>query len=137
MENKKMKKLLALLLAGAMALSMVACGGSEPAPAPAPESGEPAVENVTLNVAYMPNWGSLWAVATADAKGFFAEEGITVAMTAFENGPTEIAAMESGAMDVAFIGPGAHKLCSTGAAEVFLLQHRQIFHLKSCYASDD
>ena len=26
-----MKKLLALLLAGAMALSMVACGGSEPA----------------------------------------------------------------------------------------------------------
>ena len=81
-----MKKLLALLLAGAMALSMVACGGSEPAPAP--ESGEPAVENVTLNVAYMPNWGSLWAVATADAKGFFAEEGITVAMTAFENGPT-------------------------------------------------
>ena len=118
-----MKKLLALLLAGAMALSMVACGGSEPAPAPAPESGEPAVENVTLNVAYMPNWGSLWAVATADAKGFFAEEGITVNMTAFENGPTEIAAMESGAMDVAFIGPGAHKLCSTGAAEVFLLQH--------------
>ena len=118
-----MKKLFALLLAGAMALSMVACGGSEPAPAPAPESGEPAVENVTLNVAYMPNWGSLWAVATADAKGFFAEEGITVNMTAFENGPTEIAAMESGAMDVAFIGPGAHKLCSTGAAEVFLLQH--------------
>ena len=117
-----MKKLLALLLAGAMALSMVACGGSEPAPAPA-EPAEPSVENVTLNVAYMPNWGSLWAVATADAKGFFAEEGITVAMTAFENGPTEIAAMESGAMDVAFIGPGAHKLCSTGAAEVFLLQH--------------
>jgi NitT/TauT family transport system substrate-binding protein len=31
--------------------------------------------------------------------------------------------MESGAMDVAYIGPGAHKLCSTGDAEVFLLQH--------------
>ena len=34
-----MKKLLALLLAGAMALSMVACGGSEPAP---DEGGETA-----------------------------------------------------------------------------------------------
>ena len=34
-----MKKLLALLLAGAMALSLVACGGSEPA---APEGGEDA-----------------------------------------------------------------------------------------------
>ena len=104
-----MKKIISLLLAMAMALSLVACGSSEPAPAPEAEN-EPAVENVTLNVAYMPNWGSLWAVATADAKGFFAEEGITVNMTAFENGPTEIAAMESGAMDVAFIGPGAHKL---------------------------
>jgi ABC-type nitrate/sulfonate/bicarbonate transport system substrate-binding protein len=27
-------------------------------------------------------------VATADVKGYLAEEGITVAMTAFENGPT-------------------------------------------------
>lgn len=38
-----MKKLLALLLAGAMALSMVACGGSEPAPAADPEAFEPIV----------------------------------------------------------------------------------------------
>ena len=36
-----MKKLLSLLLAGALALSLVACGGSEPAPAPS-EGGEPA-----------------------------------------------------------------------------------------------
>ncbi len=39
-----MKKLLALLLAGAMALSMVACGGSEPAASEAdPEAFEPIV----------------------------------------------------------------------------------------------
>ena len=36
-----MKKLLSLLLAGALALSLVACGSSEPAPAPS-EGGEPA-----------------------------------------------------------------------------------------------
>ena len=128
-----MKKFTALLLALVLSLSLAACGAKKETPAeppaetpvetPAETPAEPAVEPVTLNVAYMPNWGSLWAVATADAKGYFAEEGITLNLTVFENGPTEIAAMESGAMDVAFIGPGAHKLCSTGNAEVFLLQH--------------
>ena len=120
-----MKKITALLLALVMGLSLVACSSTPASSETTEPSGETTetVENVELNVAYMPNWGSLWAVATADAKGYFAEENITIKMTAFENGPTEIAAMESGAMDVAFIGPGAHKLCSTGAAEVFLLQH--------------
>ena len=130
-----MKKLIAMLLALVMVMSLAACGASAPAATEAPKAEAPAateapaapeapaVEPVTLNVAYMPNWGSLWAVATADAMGFFAEEGITVNMTAFEDGPTEIAAMESGAMDVAFIGPGAHKLSAKGQANVFLLQH--------------
>lgn len=104
-----MKKFAALLLA--LFVSVSVCGAAL------------AAEPVTLNVAYMPNWGALWAIATAEAKGLFADEGITLKLTAFENGPTEIAAMESGAMDVAYIGPGAHRLCSTGDAKVFLLQH--------------
>ena len=41
-----MKKLMALLLAGAMALSMVACGSSEPAPAP--ETNEPAGMKIAI-----------------------------------------------------------------------------------------
>ena len=134
-----MKKLIAMLLALVMVLSLAACGASEPAateaaPEAAPadtqaaapvetEAAAPAVEPVTLNVAYMANWGSLWAVATADAKGYFAEEGITINLTQFEDGPSEIAAMKQGSMDVAFIGPGAHKLCSKGDAQVFLMQH--------------
>ncbi len=129
-----MKKLIAMLLALVMVLSLTACAGTpdptDPPKDPDPsqnqevnESKEPEVTPVTLNVAYMPNWGSLWAVATAIEKGYFAEENITVKLTAFENGPTEIAAMDNGSMDVAYIGPGAHKLCSTGDAEVFLLQH--------------
>ena len=137
-----MKKLTALLLAMAMTLSLAACGGqSDPgassggdkssAPPPSgasssannPDPAPAAPEEVTLNVAYMANWGALWAVATADAKGYFAEEGIKLNLTVFEDGPTEIAAMESGSMDISYIGPGAHKLCSTGNAEVILLQH--------------
>ena len=109
-----MKKLIAMLLALVMVLSLAACGKT-----PAPVE----TETVTLNVAYMANWGSLWAVATADAKGYFAEEGITIKLTQFEDGPSEIAAMKQGSMDVAFIGPGAHKLCSKGEAQVFLMQH--------------
>lgn len=129
-----MKKLIALLLTLVMVMSLAACGkkpaeetkGTEPAgttDAASEGSSEAAADPITLNIAYMPNWGALWAVATADAKGYFAEEGITVKMTPFEDGPTEISAMESGSMDVAYIGPGAHKLCSTGNAQVFLLQH--------------
>ena len=130
-----MKKLIAMLLALVMVLGLAACGTTAPKettatldrvlPAAGTEAAETeaAAEPVTLNVAYMANWGALWAVATADAKGYFAEEGITLNLTVFEDGPTEIAAMESGNMDVAYIGPGAHKLCSTGNAEVFLLQH--------------
>ena len=129
----------AMLLALVMVLSLAAGGASAPAATEAPKAEEPkveapveetpaepeapAVEPVTLNIAYMANWGSLWAVATADAKGYFAEEGITINMTQFEDGPSEIAAMKQGSMDLAFIGPGAHKLCSKGEAQVFLMQH--------------
>ena len=108
-----MKKFIALLLAALMVMTMVACTPKTPADD----------EVITLNVAYMANWGSLWAVATADAKGYFAEEGIEIKLTQFEDGPSEIAAMKQGSIDVAFIGPGAHKLCSKGEAQVFLMQH--------------
>ena len=121
-----MKKVLSLLLALTMVFSLAACGNND-APADEPEAPETenneTAETTTLRLAYMPNWGALWAAATAEAKGFFAEEGLTVEMTAFEDGPTEIAAMESGKIDISYIGPGAHKLCSTGNAQVVLLQH--------------
>ena len=110
-----MKKLIAMLLALVLVLGLAACGAKNDTPA--------TTETTTLNVAYMANWGSLWAVATADAKGYFAEEGITIAPTQFADGPSEIAAMKQGSMDLAFIGPGAHKLCSQGEAQVFLMQH--------------
>lgn len=133
-----MKKLIALLMAVAMIACMFAgCGSSKPAETQAPtqaaapaetqaapaETEAPKAEAVTLRIAYMPNWGALWAVSTAQAKGYFAEENITLELIPFEDGPTEIAAMESGNIDISYIGPGAHKLCSTGNAKVLLLQH--------------
>ena len=55
-----MKKLIAVLLA----LSCMLIGAAAVAE--------------TLNVAYMPNYGSLWAVETAINTGYFEEEGLTL-----------------------------------------------------------
>lgn len=119
-----MKKLLALLLALVMSLSLVACGNNDtPAADDSNTPTDEVVELTEVNLAYMANWGALWAVSTADAKGYFAEEGLKVNLTLFQDGPTEIAAMEQGSIDISYIGPGAHKLCAQGKAEVVLLQH--------------
>lgn len=132
------KRLLSLLMAAAMAATMlVGCGGAkEEAAAPAaPETTEeaateapaeeaaPAVEPVELNIAYMPNYGSLWSVLNAKEQGFLAEEGITVNLVEFADGPTIIAAMEGGSIDLGYIGQGAHKLCINGKATIFALSH--------------
>ena len=100
-----MKKLLAVLLA----LSCMLIGAAAVAE--------------TLNVAYMPNYGSLWSVETAINKGYFEEEGLTLNLVEFADGPTIIAAMESGSIDVGYIGQGAHKLCINGRASIFALSH--------------
>ena len=47
------------------------------------------------------------------------DEGLDVQLYMFQDGPTEIASMESGSIDVAYIGPGAHKLCIKGQADIF------------------
>ncbi len=104
-----MKKFLAIFVA---ILCMTAAFGAVAEAAP-----------VTLNVAYMPNYGSLWAIETAINKGFLEEEGITVNLVEFADGPTIIAAMESGSIDVGYIGQGAHKLCINGRASIFALSH--------------
>lgn len=139
------KKIVSVLMAALMTAGMLAgCGGdtaNEPAStdtgkssetqqaeapaAPETETPEeaPAAEPVTLNVAYMPNYGSLWSVENAIAQGYFEEEGITVNLTEFQDGPTIIAAMESGSIDVGYIGQGAHKLCIGGQATIFALSH--------------
>ena len=77
---------------------------------------------ITLEVAYMPNYGSLWAIENAIAQGFMEEEGITVNLTEFQDGPTIIAAMESGSINLGYIGQGAHRLCVNGQATIFALQ---------------
>ncbi len=140
-----MRKVLSALLAATMVASLAACSGGNEAAATtaaattaaateapaeteaketeAPAETEAAKDPITLKVAYMPNYGSLWSVTTAINKGYFEEEGITVEMVEFQDGPTIIAAMESGSIDMGYIGQGAHKLCINGQAKIFALSH--------------
>ena len=121
------KKIIALLLAFVMVFSFAACGSKEQTKEPEKETNEDEAgtgdEELTLEVAYMPNYGSLWAVTTAIEKGYFEEEGIKVNLTSFQDGPTIISAMESGSIDIGYIGHGAHKLCIQGNAKIFALSH--------------
>lgn len=129
-----MKKILALVLVLALALTLAACGGngassSTPAAGGSSAAGtstpasEPAAEPDVVNVAYMANYSSLVEVCTAMNKGYFADENIEVKLTAFQDGPTIIAAMESGSIDIGYIGSGAHKLAINGQVKIFCFAH--------------
>lgn len=72
-----------------------------------------------VKVAYMPNYASLNTVVAGMKIGAFEEQGIEIELVEFADGPTIIAALESGSIDVGYIGPGAHVLPIQGEAEIF------------------
>ena len=131
-------KVLSLLMVAAMAVGMLAgCGSKTDAPAgnttkeetPATEAvAEPATEEASeteiptepehIKVAYMPNYASLATIVAAEGTGAFEKYGFDVELVEFADGPTIISAMESGSIDYAYIGTGAHKLCVQGRADV-------------------
>ncbi len=129
------RRILAVLLMAVMVMSLLAAcssdsssddseGETETAEETSAAETEPADdansgELTKLSVAFMSNYASLWTVTTAINKGYFEEEGLEIELYMFADGPTEIAAMESGSIDLAYIGPGAHKLCVQGEADVF------------------
>ena len=118
--SRTMRKTWKKLAAMAVTASMVICGGAMGVSA-ATEEEKP--EKVTVNVAYMPDYASLNGLISAIELGYFDDENIDVQLTEFSDGPTIIQAMESGSIDVGYIGQGAHKLCINGKADIFALAH--------------
>lgn len=76
-------------------------------------------EPVSVSVAFMPNLGSAGTLFAALDQGYFDKFNITVETKQFDAGPAEIAAMQSGDIDFAQIGHGAHALCIEGQAKIF------------------
>ena len=128
------KKLTSLLLALAMVSSLAACGNSDSGSdsgsdtstgsqsttsSTSASTSTSSADPITLRIGYMPNYASLWGVLSAMHTGAFEEEGITVELWEFADGPSEVAAMEGGSIDLAYIGKGAHTLCIQGRALVF------------------
>ena len=116
----KLRKLLAMLLSLAMVAGLLAGCGGDTTPSEEPSD---TVEPVTVTVGYMNNYGSLWALVSAIELGYFEDEGITVNTQSFGDGPTIIAALESGSTQFGYIGDGAHRLCVQGQAEIIGLSH--------------
>lgn len=131
----KMKKVMSLLMVGALLGALLTGCGKETVPetvtdktddvvkeetkTPETEQTKAPVEKVQLNVAYMPNYASLWSILTGMDQGYFEEEGLEIKLWEFADGPSEIAAMEGGSIDLAYVGHGAHRLCINGQATIF------------------
>ncbi|CQR47417.1 Putative aliphatic sulfonates-binding protein precursor [Paraliobacillus sp. PM-2] len=76
-------------------------------------------ELTEVKVGYMPNFASVNTVVAGMRTGAFEEEGIEVELVEFADGPTIIAALESGSIDIGYIGPGAHVLPIQGKSVIF------------------
>lgn len=125
-EENRLKKSISLLMVLFGILLLVACSNDENNDKSEVDSTEEAASNEELTkmkVAYMPNYASMNAVVAGINTGAFEEQGIEVELVEFADGPTIIAAMESGSIDVGYIGPGAHVLAIQGSADIFAFAH--------------
>lgn len=120
-----MKRLLSMLVVIIGIFLVIGCSSEKETSNDVTEKDktEEKEEMTTLKVAYMPNYASLNTVVAGINIGSFEEEGINVELVEFADGPTIIAAMESGSIDIGYIGPGAHVLSIQGTADIFAFSH--------------
>lgn len=133
-EGIKIKKIANVLLVFLLTLSVVACGNNNSASTnqkntagntpevkePTEEAKEP-VKADKLRIAYHPNMGGSSAIITGIKKDFFKEQNLDIELVKFTSGPTEIAAMISGDIDLGYVGHGAHFLAVQGKVNIISL----------------
>lgn len=119
------KRILAVVMTAAMVLgALTGCGQSskddKTESATAAETETISYDVLTqVRVGYMPNYESLWEVATAINKGYFEEQGLDIKLSSFQVDEAGIGLMASGSVDVAYIGADVHKRCIEGTAQIF------------------
>ncbi|WP_262315668.1 ABC transporter substrate-binding protein [Lacticaseibacillus parakribbianus] len=107
--TKRRWRWLLLPLIAVMMLIVTACG----------KSGTSSL--TTIKIGYMENANSVGLAAIADQAGYFKKQGFKVKLVAFADGPSILAAMKSGSIDVGNIGSGAHTALAQGAAKVIMI----------------
>lgn len=120
-----MKKWLSIVFASVLLLTVAACGNSnngtaeETSAKPSTEVSAPKPDK--LRIAYHPNMGGSSAIITGIKKDFFKEQNIEIELVKFTSGPTEVAAMISGDIDLGYVGHGAHFLAVEGKVKILSL----------------
>lgn len=119
----KMKKMYSFLMVSILALVLIGCSNesntnSAKGEAEA-ETDSDTTEMETFKVGYMPNYASMNSVVAGIEIGSFEEQNLDIELIEFADGPTIVAALESGSIDAGYIGPGAHVLPVQGEAEIF------------------
>ncbi len=99
----------ALALGLTAALSLAACGGAETG---ATEGGE------TIQFGYIGDFNGASLLAVAEDQGLWEEAGLDVETPVFNDGPTQIQALQTGDLDFGYIGPGAMWMPLSGQAKI-------------------
>ena len=108
----------ALAAAAAVATSSGALAAS---PRTAPPSAPADLEELSLNVGYIDtSINGVGVIAIANELELWDKYALDVNLVPFTNGPTQIQAMQSGDIDVGYIGGGAVWLPATGQATVIV-----------------
>ena len=81
-----------------------------------------STDKTVINVGYMPNYGSLWSIESAIANNMFGDN-VVIELKEFPDGPSIIAELEAGTLDVGYIGQGAHKHVINKGLKIFALSH--------------
>lgn len=117
----EMKKLLGVVIITLFALMLFGCGSDSKTSGDTDAAKDGGSE--TFKVGYMSNFASLNTVVAGIHNEDFKDEGLNVELIEFSDGPTIIAALESGSIDAGYIGPGAHVLPVQGEAKIFAFSH--------------
>lgn len=104
----------ALALGLTAALSLAACGGAE---GDAAESGGTGSGD-TVQFGYIGDFNGASLLAVAEDQGLWEEAGLDVETPVFNDGPTQIQALETGNLDFGYIGPGAMWMPLSGQAKI-------------------
>ena len=98
-----------------LAMAVIAACG--PAGSPGSKDDGPKIVD-SISVSYIANYQSAFNVVVGVKKGFFRAAGLNVKTHEVQTGPVAVAAMNSGQLDFAFIGPGPTRLAVAGKAVI-------------------